>query len=118
MDSFSAGLGPTFMARGMASRDKPVMVFDWDLAAKIIKESGAKDASAGLCSDWEYTGGKILENGKIPEDSYTFLSSTWAKPELEINGHVQPCYRMQEDSPGWGADTFWPDSAKQILGLE
>lgn len=100
-----------------ANREKESMVFDWDEAAKIIKKLGAKNASAGLSGDWEYTGGEILENGKIPKDSYTYLASTWAVPELEIDGEIFECYKMKSATAGWNEETFWPESAKAILGL-
>jgi len=112
MDSFSA------FARGEANRGKEMMVFDWNKAAKIIKETGAKAARAGLSGDWEWTGGDILIDGKIPDDSYTYLASTWATPELEVNGNTQDCYVMQSETDGWSSDTFWPISAKAILGLK
>jgi len=104
-------------AKGEASRGQELKVFDWDKAAKLIKDSGAKIARAGLSGDWEYTGGEILEDGKPAEDSYVYLVSTWATPELEINGEIIDCYLMQCDTDGWDRDTFWPESAKAILGL-
>jgi len=102
---------------GQANRDKESMVFDWVKAAQRIKETGCRNASAGLSGDWEYTGGDILEDGKITEHSYTFLSSTWATPELEMDGCVEDCFVMQSQRPEWDSDTFWPDEAKAILGL-
>lgn len=111
MDSLSA------FAMGQANQGKESMVFDWVKAAQIIKEGNHKNARAGLRGDWEYTGGDILEDGKIPEDNYTYLSSTWAVPELEIEGEVQACYVMQSQRKEWGSRTFWPDEAKSILGL-
>lgn len=112
MDSMQA------MMMGEANRGKELKVFDWDKAAELIKESGAKDVEAGLSGDWEYTGGAILEDGKVPDHSYTYLASTWATPEIEINGEVFSCYKMQSETEGWGSDTFWPESAKAIMGFE
>lgn len=53
MDSFSA------MMRGQAARMAGAahMVFDWDKAARIIRERKPSTAAAGLSGDWEYTGG-------------------------------------------------------------
>ena len=103
-------------ARGEASRSKELKVFDWDKAAQIIKDRGAKNASAGLSEDWDWTGGSILVDGRIPKDAYTFLASTWATPELQIEDEdVIDCYKMKSETPDWGSDTFWPDSAKEIL---
>lgn len=103
-------------AMGEANRGKPLMVFDWDKAARLIKEAGAKNASAGLAGDWGYTGGEILVDGEIPDDSYCYLASTWATPELEIDGMRQDCYRMEDEVPDWDSGTFWPESAREILG--
>lgn len=100
---------------GLANRGKEQMVFDWDKAAEIIRERKPKYACAGLRSDWEYTGGKIYEDGKIVTNEYTFLSSCWAVPELSIDGEIIPCYKMQHEVPKWDADTKWPKSARAIL---
>lgn len=109
MDTLSA------FARAEASRGKELMVFDWIKAAKEIKRRKAELASAGLASDWEYTGGTILENGKPVKDSCTFLASTWAIPELKIEGDVIDCYVMQSKRPKWDSDTKWPKEALEIL---
>lgn len=99
---------------GQIHQNDPHMVFDWDRAAKRILESKAAVASAGLRSDWEYTGGTIYEDGKPVTDSYTYLCSTWAVPELELDGVLEPCWRYMEGS-GWNEDTKWPQSALDIL---
>ena len=109
MDTFSA------FERGKANAHKPLMVFDWDKAAQILKDSGCDYAEAGLAGDWGYTGGCIWENRKICRDSYTYLSSTWATPQLLINGEYRDCYIMQDDSPGWHSETKWPESAVAII---
>lgn len=112
MDSISA------FAMGAANSHREPMVFDWEQAAKIIKERGAKSASAGLSGDWEYTGGAILADGKpiSRDDTYTYLASTWATPELEIDGEIIPCYRMQSEVSGWDSGTYWPEEALAIIG--
>jgi len=113
MDSMMA------FAMGETNRGKSLMVFDWNKAAKIIKERNATTASAGLSGDWEWTGGSILENGKPNKGSYTYLASTWATPELKIDGEIIDCFLMEEDVPEeWGdnfADIKWPDSALREL---
>ena len=95
------------------------MVFDWDKAARLIKERKAKEASAGLSGDWEYTGGTIFEDGKPNMEDYTFLSSTWATPEIDIDGIVHDCYIMASKVPiSWGKEYHsikWPKSALKIL---
>lgn len=91
------------------------MVFDWDEAARRIVASGDTVASAGLRADWEFTGGDIFADGKPYLDSYTYLASTWATPEIEIDGVRSACFRMMSDSPGWDEHTKWPESALAIL---
>lgn len=101
-------------AMGEANRGKELMVFDWDKAAQLIREHGAVTAYAGLRGDWEYTGGLILKQGKPTKDD-TYLASTWATPEIAIDGTVMECYRMQSETPNWDAKTQWPKSALEIL---
>lgn len=111
MDSFAA------FAMGEANRGKELMVFDWDKAARLIAKSKPQSVSAGLAGDWEWTGGSIYEDGKpVPSsETYTYLASTWATPEINIDGEVQDCFRMVSESPGWGSGTYWPESATAIL---
>lgn len=109
MDTMSA------FARGEANCGKPMMVFDWDKAAREIVARGAKSASAGLHSDWEYTGGEIFRAGEPVTDSCTYLSSTWATPELKIDGETIDCFRVESETDGWGSGTKWPESALKIL---
>jgi len=109
MDSLKA------FAMGEANRDKPLKVFDWDRAARLIRERGAQEASAGLSGDWEWTGGEILTDGKPNHEAYTYLASTWATPMLEIDGHRVECFRMESEVPDWGSGTKWPPSALAIL---
>lgn len=111
MDTFSA-----FMM-GEANRGKEMKVFDWDRAAQLIRERKPAEASAGLAGDWGYTGGTIYRDGAplTRDQTYTYLASTWATPELDMDGEVVACFKMQSQTDGWDSDTFWPDSAKAIL---
>lgn len=111
-------------AMGFANRGKPLKVFDWEKAARLIRERGAQEASAGLAGDWEYTGGDILRDGQpIPRsETYTYLASTWATPEIEIDGEVYDCYRIETDVPAsWLVSTtdmaaiYWPEPALAVL---
>ena len=104
-------------ALGRANRGKELKVFDWEKAARLIVEGNAKSAAAGLAGDWEWTGGEILRDGvPVPADqTYTFLASTWATPEIEINGVRQDCYRMKSETPDWDSDTYWPAAALALL---
>jgi len=113
MDTMSA------FARGQASRGNERRVFDWDKAAKLLKESGVEEASAGLSQDWGYTGGRILSDGKPDTESYTYLASTWATPELDIDGDVIDCFIMENEAKKrWKGDLAhlkWPESAVKIF---
>jgi len=111
MDTMSA------FAMGEMYRGNEQKVFDWDRAARRIVETGCKNASAGLANDWEWTGGEILRDGKpVPQDeTYTFLASTWATPELSLDGDVEDCFIMRSKSDGWNSGTYWPESALAIL---
>lgn len=100
---------------GEATRQKPLMVFDWNKAATLIKERKPSVACAGLSNDWEWTGGTIFENGKPNLESYTYLASTWARPELELDGESFACWVYQTESPEWDSGTKWPQSALDIL---
>jgi hypothetical protein len=91
------------------------MVFDWDRAARRIQESGARSAAAGLRDDWGWTGGPIWADGPYAEDeTYTYLASTWAVPELDLDGTIEECWTWQDETE-WDAGTYWPESARTIL---
>ena len=100
---------------GEATRGRDMMVFDWDKAAGLIAERKPEEAWAGLQGDWEWTGGMIYAFGKPDKHSYTYLSSTWATPELDLDGEIVECYVMQSQTK-WGSGTKWPASALKILG--
>lgn len=106
------------------AKGNPQKCFDWDKAAKIIKETLAKHpdliAEAGLQGDWKYTGGIIFEEGKPTNENYTYLSSNWAIPTLilswndeeqeEIDCFITGEHRFNESSK-------WDDTSLDILGI-
>jgi hypothetical protein len=100
------------IVRAAINKDKPLMVFDWVKAAKIIKEKKPKVATAGLLDDEEWTAGIIYKDGKIVTDEYTHLSSTWATPVLIIKDKKIPCYTFDTK---WDHDTKWPEEAVREL---
>jgi hypothetical protein len=104
-------------AMGEAHRYDPMRVFDWDKAAETIKKLRPSVAAAGLQGDWEYTGGEIFRDGKINRKSYTYLASTWAIPELCIDGVFIECWRWMDETK-WNEYTKWPKSAVKILEME
>lgn len=107
----------TALAIGSVNRDKKLMVFDWEKAARLIKERKARHASAGLSGDWDCTGRTIFRDWKPMEkdDTNASLASTWATPEIDIEGETIDCYRFASETPGWDGDTYWPLSALAIL---
>jgi hypothetical protein len=107
---------------GQMNRGNQLKVFDWNKAAEIIRNSGTNHASAGLSGDWEWTGGMIFTDGKPvdPGDTYVYLASTWATPELNTGDGEEPCYIMEDEArERWGdvefSSLYWPDSALKIL---
>ncbi|MDE1139926.1 MAG: hypothetical protein PW999_09785 [Paraburkholderia tropica] len=112
MDTMSA------FVMGQMNRGKELMVFDWDRAAQLILEHKPQSAEAGLSGDWEWTGGEIYRDGEPVLDSYTYLASTWATPQLELDGEQFDCYRMQSETPDWDSETKWPESALKALNGE
>ena len=108
------------MVRGIMARqngDTVLKVFDWEDAAKRIKARNPDSVSAGLSGDWEWTGGLIYKDGKpVPqEDTYVYLASIWATPQIEIDGDRQPCFVLQDKRPDWNSSTYWPKEALDIL---
>lgn len=113
MDSISA------MTKGIANQDKESKVFDWNKAAELIKQFQPDSAEAGLIEDWNWTGGAIYKGGKpVPaKETYTYLASTWATPVLITdNGSEHDCWKWESEVPDWNAETYWPESALDILG--
>lgn len=112
------------MQKAEQSRGNVSRAFDWDKAAEIIKDyhtrHGDLICEAGLKGDWAYTGGVIFENGLPTNDSYTYLSSTWATPCLVLcyNGKWQEeieCYCVSNDR--FNESTKWDDTSLAILGI-
>lgn len=95
-------------------KTKEQKVFDWDKAALLIRESGTKNASAGLREDYDWTGGEIYRDGQPVLDDYTYLASTWATPTLYLDEYQTDCYVMQSATI-WTDSTKWPASALAIL---
>lgn len=105
-------------AMGEMNRGKEMMVFDWEKAARLIIEHRPSVAQAGLQSDWGYTGGVIYQEGEPFMEGGAYLGSTWATPELDLDGDIVPCYRMQSETPGWSTGTCWPDEALAIINSQ
>ena len=120
-------------------------VFDWIGAAELLrdlKKSLGEDykevtVDAGLAEDYGYTAGKIIKNGKIPNDARhdCYLGSIWATPYFVISYEddsdmwdkyyecwVDAPINQQMNLPGvsfysdsvWNEKTFWPEIAREI----
>ena len=113
MDGFTVGAARSAAAKRRGGVGK---VFDWDKAARRILETQAFNASAGLAGDWGCTSGEIWRDGKpVPqEDTYIYLASPWATPELDIDGNIEDCW-IAADQTEWNSGTYWPDSALAII---
>lgn len=116
----------TAYMRGRASRDAPLRVFDWEKAARLIVQHKPRIVSAGLSGDWGCTGDAIYDadKGGPLADAGTYLSSTWAIPEIQLSCCCEDeddgdCWRYQEDlaaeGKDWGPATVWPQEALVIL---
>lgn len=78
MDTLSA-----FML-GEIHRNDPLMVFDWNKAARLIKKYHPVQAYAGLTGDMENTSGLIYKDGKPVADYYKAIEQTGAQKYLFI----------------------------------
>jgi len=105
MDSMKA------LAMAEANRGKPLKTFDWVKAAHYLKNNNIKNASAGLYSDLEWTGGYILTGGKIVESEHMYLASIWALPVLVIGEKEIECWEYDSK---YDAKTVWPQEARDI----
>lgn len=112
MDTLTAML----RAQSAHASNSKIKVFDWNKAAFLIKVQKAKIASAGLEGDWEWTGGTIF-NGRplFADESYTYLASNHATPQIIIDDVEHDCWCYQSEHPEWDSGTRWPQSALDIL---
>lgn len=99
-------------AASLREQNTPMKIFDWDKAAKLIRDRRPSIAEAGLAGDWDYTGG-VIYNGRPVHDQYTYLGSMWAIPTLIMDDDEIPCWSTECE---WDQNTKWPDSALNILG--
>lgn len=100
---------------GQINKGNEQKVFDWEKAAELIKIKNPQKVYAGLDEDWSCTAGVIFEDGKMKDDGYAYLSSTWATPVIGMDGERVICYKMKSKTPGWDCSTIWPEVAKRIL---
>ena len=103
--------------RAAVAAGKKRRVFDWDKAARLIRDRQPSVAEAGLAEDWNNTGGVIYEQGRPlgHGESYTYLSSFWATPLLVMDGDEAPCFTDDDDDDSDHSGDRWPESALAIL---
>ena len=100
-------------------------VFDWDKAAKIIREKNAESAMAGVRNDfdWEWTGGIILEKGEPVFSCGDCLETTFGVPEIVLMDDegfytmtdAIECYKEKCGETDRDNKRAWPESALKIL---
>lgn len=104
----------TAISFGIANRGRPERVFDWNKAARIIRERRPRAAYAGLAEDLADTFSVLYVDGEPLEDMGGYLASTWATPQLYLDGDSVDCWPWEHETE-WDADTRWPESALNIL---
>lgn len=93
-------------------------VFDWDEAARFIRDIRPRTAMQGLAEDWLHTRSHIYSalDGPIMGGQRK-VRSTWATPVLVVIGkgmkEVIPCFKYQEAHTNCNED--WPKGAIDIL---
>lgn len=96
---------------GQINRHRCDLVFDWEKAARLIREKKPYIAHAGLEDSWEREYRKIYQGG-LPVYSETFHSPN-KKPVLIMNSSEPiPCCKMEYDTNGMEP---WPREALDIL---
>lgn len=87
-------------------------VFDYEKAARLIREHQSEYATAYLAEDGGETYGVIYKDGKAVLDSDAFLRSTWATPVIIIDFEVIECWKKVE---GNDYPIDWTPEALAIL---
>lgn len=90
-------------------------VFNWDLAAQILRDRNVQTACAGLSEDLEATGAAILHNRNPILGSGAYLQSKWATPVLIIDGVEHDCWKLARDYIDHAIDKIWPQHALDIF---
>ena len=114
---------------GQLTKDHKAKVFDWNKAVKYIKNKFNEDGiihlkvDAGLIEDWAWTVDCIFEDDELQYSATGFFMSTWATPTMIVDydvwnedtmscvSHKQevvPCWCYEDETPGWGPYTRWP----------
>ena len=103
------------MAKAARAAGEVGKVFDWDTAARILRDRKATNACAYLEGDYEWTVGDILIDGEITTEGRAYLFSLWATPILEIDGKPIEYWVPGDDPREWDSGTHWPESAVAIF---
>lgn len=97
-------------------KGNPMLAFDWDKAAQIIKDNLKEHPD--LIAE---AGGEIFRNGKATNNPYTYLASNWAKPTLILSwdGEEQKeieCSTLENER--FSSGSKWDMPSLEILGCE
>jgi len=89
------------------------VVFNWNLAAKLIRTYGAIVAEASIPG----VGSVVIwkEGGPAPREPFEFAGT--GVIELRIGDEVWNCITAKTDHPDWNKDTYWPESALAIVNV-
>lgn len=95
-------------------------VFDWEKAARLIKQANGKNAYAISLSFTEGST-EILRDG-VPVPRQRPIEPLDTRHMVEIGLQIDDrermvCCRAQVETPGWDGNTYWPMSALAILGF-
>ena len=108
-----------FRNKQARAQGKEPKIFDWDKAARLIREWQPNVAAAGLQEDWFWTGMDIYRDGRaIDKDEvsmFPYTKSCWATPILVLDGEEIACWIPASAKPEQNANTYWPKSALNIL---
>ncbi len=93
IDGVSSALGCMGKSSVAAAEGKRARYFDYNKAAKILKQHGRKWAIGGLVGDWRSSSGRIslAEDGEV-SGALPWGESNWALPAIKIDERYIPCW--------------------------
>ena len=97
---------------GQLDKKKCDMAFDWEKAARIIRQEKPFIAFAMLEDKWDKSRCKIYQGGFPVYEDDTVHSPT-LRPMLALDNHEPvPCFKMEYETNGMNV---WPKTALDIL---
>jgi len=77
-----------------------MVTLDWDALRKFVKERKPVEVSAGILTDWFWTGATVYENGKFKRNHKAYTTTSWASPGFKAtmeNGDIIEVYAEREE---------------------